>query len=1050
MKTMIVFDLKSYGKNCRFLLLVLALLSFGIFGGSTARFTLSENLAYNSPYQIAFITAFLSLSSLFFSTLFSAQLALKEIDYNLNHIYFSLPISKKQFLWSRFVSIFILSFGFTFLLTLSFFIGRELSSVGMKSVAFNLTYYLIPLLLFSAINTFFVVVITTVVAWSTKNKLFVYVSGLLLYVFYMVSLLFSSSPFMANQLPQSKNAQLLSAIFDPFGLSAFFYQTAHQTIVQRNSVITAGGILLTNRIGILFISVVLLILITRNFSVSRKVKSSKVKQIASEGVLNLPFEFVSTEKSVYVNLLSFFSFVKMNGTYILKSIPFVLIVLSLLFAVGMEMYAEIEKGIRLPQKYASSGLMVSTIIQNFYVLGALVLVFYANDLYWRSKNSNFHFIEECTANYTLKFWSIWLTLIIFSVVFTLVLILEGIVFQWLYNYPIIEWKVYAKTFLFTTFPLILVSGFALLLQKILRNKYLALAVSGVFVLVMTTTLGKVIIKYPLLKFLQTISFDYSDMNGFGRYENVFQQRLFFGFVIVLFLMYLMHQSKKAIRTFSFWIIVFFGIGFASYLGQQLISEYIPKDRDKAEMQQVHYEKQFRIFQSKPQPSITNVTTRVDLFPSQNAYAIKGNYVLENKTSQSIDEILFNFSDDFSIKNAVLHTENGPILVKNQYQIIRLKKNLLPSQKLTLDFELLYQWKPVNGHQSFNAIVENGSFMRISRNYPLIGYLASKEIEEKSVRKRYNLGERTLVKPLDAPKIPNNDFISLDMIVSTEANQTAIGVGELTKQWKESNRNVFQFKTDAIPFRFAISSANYAMKKERYNGKIVEVYYHPTHHENVFHLIKNAKFTMDYCEANFGKYPFKTIRFAEISGFTQGFNATAYPATIFMNENMSFHCNILADKKQDVINELAGHELAHLWWGNSQIDPDAREGDAMLTETLAMYTELMLLKKMYGKQKVEETVAIHQDIFESEKGFSGDIPLLKVTGNLTHIAYSKGAVAMYKLSELIGEDKVNKALRSFLNTNRYPNMKPSSTDFLKEVYQVSDTKHHETIKSLFEK
>ena len=172
--------------------------------------------------------------------------------------------------------------------------------------------------------------------------------------------------------------------------------------------------------------------------------------------------------------------------------------------------------------------------------------------------------------------------------------------------------------------------------------------------------------------------------------------------------------------------------------------------------------------------------------------------------------------------------------------------------------------------------------------------------------------------------------------------------------------------------------------------------------------------MDYCETNFGKYPFKTIRFAEISGFTKGFNATAYPTTIFMNENLAFHCNILADKKQDVINELAGHELAHLWWGNSQIDPDDREGKAMLTETLAMYTEIMLLKKMYGKQKVEESIAMHQDIFDSEKGFLGDVPLIKVTNELTHISYSKGAVEMYELSELIGEEKVNLALRNFLN------------------------------------
>ena len=311
MKTLILFDLKSYCKNWRFPLLVITLIVFGIFGGGNARFTLIDNLAYNSPYQVAFITAFLSLTSIFFSTLFSAQLALKEIDFNLNLIYFSLPISKKQFLWSRFVSIFILSFSFTVLLTISFFIGRESSSMGMKSVTFNLFYYLIPIVIFTAINTFLLVAITTVIAWFTKSKLFIYISGLLLYIFYMVSLLFSSSPFMANNLPQSKQAQIISAIFDPFGLSAYFYQTSLLTIEQRNTdLLFPNGILLANRIGILLFSVLILLLVTNKFSISKKVKSSKTNQVSNEVLVTLPFSFVSTEKSIGVTVQSFFFFYK--------------------------------------------------------------------------------------------------------------------------------------------------------------------------------------------------------------------------------------------------------------------------------------------------------------------------------------------------------------------------------------------------------------------------------------------------------------------------------------------------------------------------------------------------------------------------------------------------------------------------------------------------------------------------------------------------------------------------------------------------------------------
>lgn len=168
----------------------------------------------------------------------------------------------------------------------------------------------------------------------------------------------------------------------------------------------------------------------------------------------------------------------------------------------------------------------------------------------------------------------------------------------------------------------------------------------------------------------------------------------------------------------------------------------------------------------------------------------------------------------------------------------------------------------------------------------------------------------------------------------------------------------------------------------------------------------------------------------------------------MTENMVFHANIKADKQQDVINELAGHELSHLWWGSNQIAPDEREGAAMLTETLAMYTEMMMYKKMYGKEKMEERVKVHQQIYDSEKGFSEDQPLYMVTAENVHISYSKGAVVMVKLSELIGEAKVNEALRNFLRLHRYPNARPLSTDLVDEILKVSDPRYHKAIKKMF--
>ncbi|SIT09291.1 Peptidase family M1 [Chryseobacterium ureilyticum] len=233
----------------------------------------------------------------------------------------------------------------------------------------------------------------------------------------------------------------------------------------------------------------------------------------------------------------------------------------------------------------------------------------------------------------------------------------------------------------------------------------------------------------------------------------------------------------------------------------------------------------------------------------------------------------------------------------------------------------------------------------------------------------------------------------------------------------------------------MSSAEYQVKSIDYKGIIINIFYHKKHFENVNHLLENAKLTLDYCQQNFGKYPFKTINFAEISSFTRGFAATAYPSVIYMPEDMVFHANIHADQKQDVINELAGHELSHLWWGNSQINPDNREGAVMLTETLAMYTEMMLYKKMHGKAKMMERIKVHQQIYDNEKGLFEDLPIYRATGDVPHISYSKGAVAMVQLSDLVDENKVNTTLKNFLNNNQYPK-KPSSMDLLHEFYKIA--------------
>ena len=1054
MKSIFLFDIISYKRSTFTYVSALFLLLTGIFTGNQFNLTVGNGVYLNSPYTIGFMLGMLSLSVIFIATVYGAQLLFKEWDTKFDPIVFSTPISKRSFAVGRFLSLFTLTLISFSLMAAGFTIGQYVRGGADMQQAMHIDHYLYPLFVFGCINSLFVCSFLCFVAWTTKNKLLVAAGGLLLYVLYMVILLFSNSPFMAQSMPQSLTAQQISALADPFGLSAYFQVSKDFTVLQRNTLVTPlSGCFLANRVMVMAASLLFITAGYKGFSYKRR-KNKQVNKkyaIAKPDINPNPLAYITTVTRFNTRtwLQSVLSFVKMDMTYIFKSIPLIITSIILLFNLGMEMYAEIEKGIRLPQKYASSGLMATTISENFHLLGLLLTVYFVNDICWRSDASGFSTIENATVFSKSKLLGHWLSSSALLLFFTLLTITLGIIFQIAYQYPAIDLNAYGGVVVFNTFPLLLLAGFLLLINKLINHKYLSLGLSLVATLFLASPLANKVITVPLFRFFSGYRGVYSDFNGYGIYLSSFVQRLIFGacLVAIVWCLYTLikHRKVNALTCAGMLMLACTGL----FFGRSFMTGYVPKKQQAALIAAVNYEKKYRKYQAIAQPAVTDVKTQINLYPGKNSYTVEGEYIVKNLTSEPINKILINFNEDFEISQATFFSANESFNIHNAVTELTLQHPLQPNDSARFQFQMSYHWTAVNGHQSFNAIIENGSFMRISRYYPQLGYQSKNEITDERQREKYGIGIATQVRKLDELKTAASDFIYLDMIVSTEQNQISIGTGELVKQWKEGDRNYFHYKTtDPVPFRFAVSSAVYKMKRVEHNGIAIQIFYHPAHEENVDHLIQNAGLTLDYCGKNFGLYPFRSINFAEVSSFTKGFAATAYPAAIFMAEDMTFHANIKADKQQDVINELAGHELSHLWWGNNQIAPDDREGAEMLTETLAMYTEMMLYKKMHGNKKMLERINVHQQIYDAEKGFSTVQPLYKVTDGNTHISYSKGAIVMVQLSELIGENKVNEALANFLRLHKYPNPRPISTDLINEILKVSELKYHKKIREMF--
>jgi ABC-type transport system involved in multi-copper enzyme maturation permease subunit len=1030
----------------------------GIWVGTSAGIAF-PNIKYNSPYAINFILGLFSLASLFPIVILASQALLREKDNHFEQILYATPISIRNYFVSRFLLVFGVAV-FTFLLFLMGYMLGHFMEIdnSEKWGVFHLNYYLNSFSLIALPNIFLCTAIVCCSAWFSQNKMFIYLSGLGIYVLYMVGSIFSNSPLLAGASPVGDSAMNLSAKLEPFGMAAFFEQTHYWTALQKNTmVLQFSGNLLFNRMAIILLAFAFLLAAYKGFQFKISNKQKKKVEVAEE-LVDRKYIYTKTatkSKGTKYFISTILSFLKVDLKSTIKSIPFILLIAITLFIVGMEMYGAIDAGIRLPQYFVTTGLMMNTILATIPFLLLLAMLFYGSELVWKSKGVNFLSIENSTpfSNGAL-FLSKFITVSTISLILIFSCVVLGVLFQLLFHYPIINWSDYFSLFYFIGLPASLCGLVVIAFQYIFKNKYIALSIAAVFLVFTNSSLGIAFgFTHPLTRFANYLPDVFSDINGFGYLPKAFLITTLYSlsFAIILSILAILFLSKSILKTkWKSLTIVILPLVVMLLAGMYIVSksEFV-SEKFQFNWQQ-YYEEKYKSYKDKPQPSITDVKTNIDLFPEENSYKVQGTYILVNKTQSPISEILINTSKEITW-NSIASSQLTLVKKDEEFgqYLFKTKQKLLANDSISISFNFEYKIEPLKGHQSFNAMVENGAFMRISNYFPSIGYNANNEIEDKLERKKRKMPLREALTKVEAPLADpyNYEFINLDAMVSTSKNQTAISVGELVNNYSKNNRNYFHYKANNIPFRFAISSAKYAILKSNYKGTAIEIFYEPRHNQNLAHLINSIKKTLDYCETNFGKYPYKIIRFAEISSFTKGFAATAYPATIFINEKQ-FHLNLSQDEGLDILNEIAGHELSHQWWGNAQLKPDYREGSGVLTETLAQYTQLMLYKNEYGKAKMLEMVSLYKGIYESEKAFSGEEPLYRSKPTNANVIYNKGLVKMYELYLLLGEEKINLALKSLLATHKFPLQPATTLNLIDELKGVTENSKHPQIEQLF--
>jgi ABC-2 type transport system permease protein len=534
---------------------------------------------------------------------------------------------------------------------------------------------------------------------------------------------------------------------------------------------------------------------------------------------------------------------------------------------------------------------------------------------------------------------------------------------------------------------------------------------------------------------------YSDMNGYGHTMPIFYTfKLYWLAVIaILFVIairfYLRGKEKGLKARFRFSAydshkqfrivavaagIVFIGVGSLIYYNIKVANKML--SNKEVEKLQAKFEQTYKHFQKTLQPRVVTSYVEVDLFPEELGAKFKGYYYLKNKHKQPIDTVIINYNMNVDLKSLVLSSPNKEIINDKEFfvKVYTLNAALQPGDSIKMDYTIDYLRKSWFSNDAKSDVVHNGTFINNSL-LPSIGYNEGFELGENEARRKFNLPPKPRMANInDTAAYANTyisndaDWINFECIVSTVPDQIAIAPGYLMKEYTKDNRRYFHYKMDCPILNFySFLSARYEVKKDKYNGINIEVYYHKGHEYNLDRMIKSIKKSLAYYEKAFSPYQHKQVRILEFPRYATF--AQSFPNTIPYSESIGFiaHVDENDPLSIDYPFYVTAHEVAHQWWAHQVIGANV-QGSTLMSESMAEYSALMVMEKEYGKEAMHKFLkdALNKYLIGRATEKKKELPIM-LAENQQYIHYNKGCLIMYALRDYIGEDSVNAALKRYI-------------------------------------
>ncbi len=1048
-----------------------ALAAGGAFPGIGVSFG-SDKLFVNAPMALTAVVGLFAVFALPVISSVMGRAVQQDFEARMQDSFFTAPIGKAAYLGGRFAAALVLllvilsslALGVRFALTLPLIDAARQGEVGVAP-------YLWPYVILVVPNLILLGAVFFSLGALTRRMLPVYLVSAVLLVGYLIG----------SELSANLDHKLMAALADPFGVTAMLGASDYWSVAERNTrLLPLEGALLANRALWLALAALGLAWTYRRFSFTAAGNARGHRapaEPAPTAALAAPAPTAAPRPSRLAQLGAL-AWMQLRET--IKNVYFgVIVLIGVLFVTATSMDLDTLFG---TPTYPVTYRMLDVVSGQFSIFIMILITYYGGELVWRERDQQIDQLHDALPLPTaLPMLAKLLALMAVPVIMQGVVMLTGIAIQLAHGYPRLELGLY----LHHLFGIQLVNYWALCalvlaVHALVNHKALGHFAMVVYFVVtaFSSWLG---LEHRLLRPFQVDTPRYSDMNGYGdllertRWLQATWLLLAVALLVVARLFWqrgtsrgwrsrlAIARSRLAAPALALGALALSGFGAAAgvvYHNTNRLNAYRSSSETRALA--ARYEKTYRArLADLPQARLTAVDLAVDLYPSQHRLVTHGTLTLSNKGARPVEEVWINLPQEASVTRLELDRPHQVTHEDRELRVraLRLTPPLAPGERTALAVELTWGKQGFRNENDFHAIVENGTFVNNRQFLPSFGYREEFELETDSDRRTEGLAPKDRLPPRTDPAglarnylTSDADWIDFRTVVSTEADQLAIAPGYLQKEWRDGDRRFFAYQMDSpiLPF-FAYLSARYQVRRDRWNDVAIEIYYHPGHEYNLDRMVAATKDSLEYFTRAFGPYQHRQFRILEFPRYERF--AQAFPNTIPYSEAIGFIARVDDENEDDLDYPyyVTSHELAHQWWAHQVIGANV-QGATFLSETLAQYSALMVMKRRYGEEKMKRFLR-----FELERYLTGrstenkrEVPLALVE-NQPYVHYAKGSLVMYALQDTLGEEAVNRAIRSFLETAAYKGPPyPTSDALVQRFREVAGPQHAELVEDLFER